>query len=428
MMRSQVHSNQGPEAQEGNSSSSSDNGNQRCSLMLQMEDGNCHDISNISFRATRPKKALYPHHKQVQRLRDIDVSHTLRLWEPIPRSDAPFHRSHTTSTCTLKENERVTPPREQRRASMAVAPLPVVPVQAPPVVQVPEETRAEVQVSTSTPPAVNEPGPRPKVNYKKLYGAGETCPTRDLRGSNRHISFQEQQLQKTLAEEERLRKEQEKGGSVETQTQTWPQSPVVEEEPEHQEEAPSMEPSPWVSRLTSPAPTPVQKTNKEDHSSYSPPTCQGTNSQTVMEIAPNLYVPYKGSHETWEAVQRGQFTVTTCFACTLQLVVIDTAEFLVCPDCHTVSPLSYGNSNVERCGVGLGIKREWCDTEAALPVGHTIERQTSIALQPFPTTTSTTTTSYTQRHQEKTAKYDRSPSPEQTGHYSDYDYRSTYQF
>ena len=99
-----------------------------------------------------------------------------------------------------------------------------------------------------------------------------------------------------------------------------------------------------------------------------------TTSKTVMEIAPNLFVPYRGSQETWQALQTGNFTVTTCFVCALPLVVMDTAEYMVCPDCHSVSPLSYkSNTNSTtttntlaegkspRCGVGLGIKREWCE-------------------------------------------------------------------
>ena len=289
---------------------------------------------------------------------------------------------------------------------------------------------------------MHEPGPRPKVNYKKLYGAGDSPNTskRDLRQSSRHISFQEQQLQKTLEEEERLRREQEKQSSepAEPEPVEWEAYPEQQQMKPQQPERQSL-----VSRMT--PPPPATRAKKEEAEVYAPsygpppqplPRSAGSssgsgNTQTVMEIAPNLFVPYKGSHETWEAVQRGEFTVTTCFACCLQLVVIDTAEFLVCPDCHTVSPLSYSGdgSHVERSGVGLGIKREWCDTEAALP--NRQESTIPSSLQSYPTTSTTSSSSsYHQRHQEKQAKYERSPSPEQQWqhHQSNSRQQATYLF
>eukprot|EP00797_Seminavis_robusta_P003947 Sro1255_g256470.1 n/a (351) ;mRNA; f:6760-7812 len=252
---------------------------------------------------------------------------------------------------------------------------------------------------------LNQPGPRPKVDYKRLYhpqgeeGEDLNDSRRSLNSANssRHISFQEQQLQRTLEEERRINSDG-KGCMYHEEPvepsyhspmePSYPMPSPVEpsypmpcpfDMPQQQEEQPVYEPEPIMEKQ------PYKSSEKESYRcdrrqrSPSPPLpAAASGSKTVMEIAPNMFVPYKGSHETWEAVQMGHFTVTTCFACALQLVVIDTAEFLVCPDCHTVSPLSYSDSSqVERCGVGLGIKREWCDTEGALVMGEQQQQQSS---------------------------------------------------
>lgn len=533
MMQSNDYSNYGPRTARRSSMSSSTSATRvrRVSLTLSMEDGSCHDLTNLSLKANvRPQTELFPSREYVRRLPDIHDRHT---WRPLPQTQrvaAPFQRSHTTTTCTLKEDERVTRgsycsrskvPMRRSTICMEDEPLSSLPVRR-------QEVRRQDRPFTSyserlpvpapyvpapyvpAPPAPTtipstrpaEPGPRPKVNYKKIFssGAGEEeeegyeqemgHSKRDLslRGSQRHISFQEQQLQRTLQEEERLKKEEQgvgKNSPYQEPEEPSPRPPDMQDNSQWQWQEPALPPlapmqqqqqqyqenprqqQQQYGQYQEPACqyhqsyTPSPPAPQAQHRSYTPapqahyapqaraqtrsPPASSGGSQTVMEIAPNLFVPYKGSHETWEAVQRGQFTVTTCFACTLQLVVIDTAEFLVCPDCHTVSPLSYsGDAHVERCGVGLGIKREWCDTEAALPTNGMYQQQSSVVfappstpLQPYPATSPPvqqqqqqqqrqSRPTYEQRHQDKQAKYiERSPSPEQEDRSSNSQRRST---
>ena len=102
---------------------------------------------------------------------------------------------------------------------------------------------------------------------------------------------------------------------------------------------------------------------------------------SMMEVAPGVNVPLRGSTETWHAIKDGRVTVTTCCACQLELYCIEDAEFVICPDCWVVSsvdqtvggiPLenediceSDGEKKPASRGVGLGVKAvdvvEWLE-------------------------------------------------------------------
>jgi len=89
-------------------------------------------------------------------------------------------------------------------------------------------------------------------------------------------------------------------------------------------------------------------------------------SPTTMEIAPNVRVAVRSSQETYKAVQSGDYTVATCFACCATIVCVDDAAYVLCPDCQVVSPLGFNGGSPHDAskkddpyGIGTGLKREW---------------------------------------------------------------------
>jgi hypothetical protein len=77
--------------------------------------------------------------------------------------------------------------------------------------------------------------------------------------------------------------------------------------------------------------------------------------RTLVEVMPGTFVPLRGSAETWEAVQSGHITRTTCFSCMTRLVCIDDADMVMCPECQLISPVDGG---VGGGGLGLGMKAD----------------------------------------------------------------------
>lgn len=70
--------------------------------------------------------------------------------------------------------------------------------------------------------------------------------------------------------------------------------------------------------------------------------------------------------ETVDAIARDYYAPATCFACSTDLFCIADVQYIVCPECKTISPADAGASGgtatshvgvaprVERHGVGLG--------------------------------------------------------------------------
>jgi hypothetical protein len=61
--------------------------------------------------------------------------------------------------------------------------------------------------------------------------------------------------------------------------------------------------------------------------------------QLVIEISPGVTMPLRGATETWQAIQGGHVTVTTCSACQMELHCVDTAELVICPDCWVITSI-----------------------------------------------------------------------------------------
>ena len=75
----------------------------------------------------------------------------------------------------------------------------------------------------------------------------------------------------------------------------------------------------------------------------------------------------RGADETWTAIMNGAYCPTTCLSCSLELLCVVDAEYVLCPECRVVGPilddalgvraeLLAGNDQPH--GVGLGFKPE----------------------------------------------------------------------
>lgn len=87
---------------------------------------------------------------------------------------------------------------------------------------------------------------------------------------------------------------------------------------------------------------------------------KNTSSMTQLEIAPGVFALLRGAEETWNAVENGNIVHCECICCTMQLVCIADAEFVLCPECRVVNPLPKQSNHIhnhvpDARGVGLGM-------------------------------------------------------------------------
>jgi hypothetical protein len=68
---------------------------------------------------------------------------------------------------------------------------------------------------------------------------------------------------------------------------------------------------------------------------------------------------FRGAVETWEAFQRGRFTLTTCMDCGDHMISVEDAAYVVCSHCRLVYPLAM-RGNKSQVGIGMGFKPKWC--------------------------------------------------------------------
>jgi hypothetical protein len=91
-------------------------------------------------------------------------------------------------------------------------------------------------------------------------------------------------------------------------------------------------------------------------------------SRLEVEVAPGVFLPLHGSQETLSAMQEGQLVSRACFVCTLTIMCVPQASYVLCPDCRVVSPVERSAvPTTMKCGatlsgevggVGLGMKLE----------------------------------------------------------------------
>jgi hypothetical protein len=99
-----------------------------------------------------------------------------------------------------------------------------------------------------------------------------------------------------------------------------------------------------------------------------PSVQQDPTSRIEVEVGPGVFLPLHGTEETMSAMQEGQLVSCTCYVCTLTVMCVPQASFVLCPDCRVVSPversavpttMKHGAApSCETGGVGLGMKLE----------------------------------------------------------------------
>ena len=87
--------------------------------------------------------------------------------------------------------------------------------------------------------------------------------------------------------------------------------------------------------------------------------------QVELEISPGVWMSLRGADETWNAIMNGAYCPTKCLMCSLNLLCILDAEYVLCPECRVVGPIGddeFGmraemlGSDIKPHGVGLGFK------------------------------------------------------------------------
>lgn len=73
-----------------------------------------------------------------------------------------------------------------------------------------------------------------------------------------------------------------------------------------------------------------------------------------IEIAPGQFMQLRGAQETYEAIKSDQFIPSTCFTCNKTVCCVDTATYVLCPDCRVVSPVKDTSYRERNPSVGLG--------------------------------------------------------------------------
>jgi hypothetical protein len=104
-------------------------------------------------------------------------------------------------------------------------------------------------------------------------------------------------------------------------------------------------------------------------SSTSTSSIKNDNIPSEIEVTPGVFVPLRGSNETWQAIKTGCTISTHCVSCHAKLHVIEDAALVVCQECWMVSPVTQrlgdiqfeldgedNECNMTIYGVGLGIK------------------------------------------------------------------------
>jgi len=76
---------------------------------------------------------------------------------------------------------------------------------------------------------------------------------------------------------------------------------------------------------------------------------------SLIEIAPGIEMPLRGSKETQHAINNGYILTAQCISCTLELNCIRNSEYILCALCHTITPLEVCGVNLESTAFGVGL-------------------------------------------------------------------------
>ena len=86
-----------------------------------------------------------------------------------------------------------------------------------------------------------------------------------------------------------------------------------------------------------------------------------------IEVAPDVYLPFRSSEETWNTIKMGNSSDLTCVHCSLDQVVANDCAHVICPECHTINrnPATQRLATLKNdahpiMGVSMGFRNEWC--------------------------------------------------------------------
>jgi hypothetical protein len=83
---------------------------------------------------------------------------------------------------------------------------------------------------------------------------------------------------------------------------------------------------------------------------------RGRRGLMLIQVAPGIQAPLRGSDETWEAIKQDFYVPGMCLSCDITLFVIQDAAYVLCPDCHCVNVMEGDFVDRIAAGVGLGFK------------------------------------------------------------------------
>ena len=79
-----------------------------------------------------------------------------------------------------------------------------------------------------------------------------------------------------------------------------------------------------------------------------------------IEVFPGVFRELRGLEETWEALKMGLCTEITCLECDMRLVCVQDCDCVMCPQCHSMSPVEskckIPGAHIGGVGVGLFIE------------------------------------------------------------------------
>lgn len=84
-----------------------------------------------------------------------------------------------------------------------------------------------------------------------------------------------------------------------------------------------------------------------------------------VEICPGMFIPLRGSEETWRALKNGKTESVDCFCCQVKLLCVVDAKYVLCPECRVVSPAAADKKHppgIVLHGVGLGVVMDAFET------------------------------------------------------------------
>ena len=101
--------------------------------------------------------------------------------------------------------------------------------------------------------------------------------------------------------------------------------------------------------------TPSSHQQQHQQSYLSPTSYNNTRLSTpviMIDIAPGVSEPLRGSAETMQAMEDDAITQVHCLTCSESYLCIQDAAYFICPVCRVVNPVPHGSWGV---GLGLGL-------------------------------------------------------------------------